>query len=155
MAVEGSSPFTRFRKDNSDPDCLKMRFRRWLAVLISVTVGAGICSSLVLFSGSGRPGPVCEDCNVVLITVDTLRADHLGCYGYERDTTPVLDALASDDILFENVVTPRPKTTPSLVSMLTGLNPFRHGIRELYQPLREAVTLPVILHNEGFPLRLS
>ena len=69
--------------------------------------------SLVLLGGlltacSQEAGPAsgypCSDCNVILISLDTLRADHLSAYGYERPTSPVLEALAEDGVLFESFV---------------------------------------------------
>jgi arylsulfatase len=64
-----------------------------------------------------------RDPDVVLITIDTLRADHLGCYGYPRTTSPRLDALAREGILFENVVASCSFTGPSVASILTGKYP--------------------------------
>jgi arylsulfatase A-like enzyme len=64
---------------------------------------------------------------VVLVSIDTLRPDHLGAYGYERATSPNLDALARDGVLFESAWAPSPWTLPSHASMLTGLSPYRHG----------------------------
>ncbi len=58
--------------------------------------------------------------NLVVITVDTLRADRLGCYGYRRIKTPQMDALAGEGVLFEQAFTPVPTTLPSHTSMFTG-----------------------------------
>jgi len=58
--------------------------------------------------------------NVILISIDTLRADHLGAYGYPRGTSPNIDALAEQGTLFKNAMCNWPKTTPSFVSMLTS-----------------------------------
>lgn len=66
--------------------------------------------------------------NVVLVTLDTLRADHLGCYGYFRDTSPSIDALAAESVLFEHCTVPMATTLPSHVSMLTGTWPLEHGV---------------------------
>lgn len=66
--------------------------------------------------------------NVILISVDTLRADHLGCYGYERDTSPNIDALAEDSFVFLNTYASSPWTLPSHVSMLTSLHGVRHQV---------------------------
>jgi len=66
--------------------------------------------------------------NIVLISIDTLRADHLGCYGYFRDTSPHMDAFARESIFFEQAYAPMATTLPSHVSMLTGLYPLEHGI---------------------------
>lgn len=65
--------------------------------------------------------------NVVLITIDTLRADHLGCYGYERDTSPFLDEIASEGTRFADPVSAASWTKPATGTILTGLYPSRHG----------------------------
>ena len=65
---------------------------------------------------------------VILVSLDTLRADHLSCYGYGRATSPRLDELASDSVLYENVFAPSPWTLPSHVSLLTGLDEINHGV---------------------------
>ncbi|UCB47015.1 MAG: sulfatase-like hydrolase/transferase, partial [Spirochaetota bacterium] len=62
----------------------------------------------------------CADCNIVIITIDTLRADHLGCYGYSRNTTPNIDRFAKESIIFENAYSPAPNTLPALRSIMTG-----------------------------------
>ncbi len=65
--------------------------------------------------------------NIVLIGVDTLRRDHVGCYGYRRPTTPNIDRLASEGVLFENAVSQSPWTLPSFATVLTSLYPTQHG----------------------------
>ncbi len=65
--------------------------------------------------------------NLVLIGIDTLRRDHLGCYGYDRQTSPNIDKLASEGVLFENVVSQAPWTLPSFASIFTSLYPSQHG----------------------------
>lgn len=79
--------------------------------------------------------------NVLLVTIDTLRADHVGCYGFERDTTPNLDGLAEEGLRFTHAQAPRSKTTPSVTSVLTGLYPHEHGVRDLASPLSPQVPL--------------
>lgn len=64
--------------------------------------------------------------NIVLITVDALRADHLGAYGYAEGTSPQIDALAGESMVFTNAYCPVPKTSASFASILTGLHPFFH-----------------------------
>jgi len=76
--------------------------------------------------------------NIILISIDTLRADHLGCYGYKRDTSPAIDALSRDSLLFRRFYSHSPSTLPSHMSMLTGLYPSRHGLLNL--PLGGAVS---------------
>jgi arylsulfatase A-like enzyme len=65
--------------------------------------------------------------NILLVSIDTLRADHLGCYGYGRDTSPNLDELAGEGVLFRQAIAPSTWTLPSHASMLTGLYPHKHG----------------------------
>ncbi len=66
--------------------------------------------------------------NIVLITIDTLRADHLSCYGYERETSPNIDKVAEEGILFKNVIAPSSWTSPSMVSLFTSTYPINHGV---------------------------
>jgi arylsulfatase A-like enzyme len=68
------------------------------------------------------PGP-----NVILLVIDTLRADALGCYGYERPTSPNIDGLAANGTLFQSASSPAAWTKPSTATLLTGLHPSRHG----------------------------
>jgi len=68
--------------------------------------------------------------NVILITIDTLRADRLGCYGSKTVETPHIDALAAKGTLFEETITPVPLTLPSHASILTGRYPAEHGVRD-------------------------
>jgi arylsulfatase A-like enzyme len=88
---------------------------------------------------------------VVLVSVDTLRADHLGCYGYERETSPAVDALAKEGALFLNTYAPSPWTLPSHVSLLTSLNGVRHQV--YYEEDRMdpgQITLAEMLRSKGF-----
>ena len=66
--------------------------------------------------------------NVIFIALDTLRADHMGCYGYTRNTTPHIDALAERGVLFENMIAENNVTQSSFVTMMTGKNPIAHGV---------------------------
>lgn len=66
--------------------------------------------------------------NVILISIDTLRADHVGCYGYPKDTTPNLDKFAKEGVRFQKVICPFPSTLPSHMSILTSLYPEVHGV---------------------------
>ena len=91
-------------------------------LLISLALGAG-CGPRAL------PAPAFPGAPVVLISIDTLRADHLPAYGYAKVETPNIDALQRDSILFENAYSHCPLTLPSHLSMLTGLLPAEHGVR--------------------------
>ena len=66
--------------------------------------------------------------SVVMITIDTLCADHLGCYGYFRDTAPFLCGLAADGVLFERAITTMATTLPAHTSLMTSAYPARHGV---------------------------
>ncbi len=68
-----------------------------------------------------------DDSNLIVILVDTLRADHLGSYGHQQPTSPYLDRLAKDSIVFDRVVAPASQTVPSMLSLWSGLYPSRHG----------------------------
>ena len=90
--------------------------------------------------------------NVLLVTLDTVRSDRLGCYGYELAETPTLDALARHAVLFEDAVAPAPITLPSHATMLTGLYPPNHGVRDnglfVLDPRHQ--TLTETLSDEGY-----
>lgn len=94
--------------------------------------------------------------NIVLISLDTLRADHLGCYGYERDTSPNIDNLAKKGVLFKNVVSQSEKTAPSHMTMFTSLYPSVHRVslgktvNSMSILPAQFTTLPQILKDQGF-----
>lgn len=101
-------------------------------------------------------GPPAEQWNVLLVTLDTTRADRLGCYGYEAARTPNIDGLAKDGVLFERALSTAGITPMSHSSILTGLNNYEHGMRVFYSEevshkLKESVdTLPEILRARGY-----
>jgi arylsulfatase A-like enzyme len=66
--------------------------------------------------------------NIVIIAIDSLRADHLGCYGYPKATSPAIDALAAESIVFDSAFASGIPTMPSFTTLYTGLHPYRHGI---------------------------
>src|SRR5215471_8610355 len=68
--------------------------------------------------------------NIVVITIDTLRADHVGCYGYKQVHTPNIDALASDGVKFNRAFTPVPITLPSHTVIFTGTYPTLNGMHD-------------------------
>jgi arylsulfatase A-like enzyme len=108
----------------------------------------GLLSALVLLVSCAEPRVLPD---VVLITVDTLRADHLGAYGYPNARTPHLDRLAGRGRVFQQAVTPFPRTTPAIASLLTALSPARHGSREVGRPLSTSIPLlPEILATHGW-----
>ncbi|MDX1643148.1 MAG: sulfatase [Thermoanaerobaculia bacterium] len=87
----------------------------------------------------------------VLISIDTLRADHLGVFGYERPTTPFIDSLAARGVLFENAFVQLPGTLPSHMSMLTGLYPEEHAVISPDSVLpTDILTISERFHAAGF-----
>ncbi|MHC5060244.1 MAG: tetratricopeptide repeat protein [Planctomycetota bacterium] len=90
--------------------------------------------------------------NVLLISIDTCRADHLSCYGYPQKNTPNIDAIAAEGVLFENAISPAPITLPAHSSMLTGTVPPYHGVHNNgdYQLKQSNITLAQILKQNGF-----
>jgi arylsulfatase len=106
---------------------------------------------VLLFNQCGKTPPTAEKPNIVLIAVDTLRADHLGCYGYPLATSPRIDALAKNSLFFEHAFCPIPKTSSSFASMMTGLHPFVHKTRPNRGPLDERfTTLAEVLKADGY-----
>lgn len=88
---------------------------------------------------------------IILISIDTLRADHLGCYGYERETSPRIDQLASNSIRFDNAISASNWTLPSHVSLMTSQSPSIHGVVDdrVAMPA-EAITLAEALDDKGY-----
>lgn len=133
------------------------RGRWWLAGGALVLI-AGVLLVLKLAGGSTRGLPPelisgsARDYNVVVITLDTTRADHLGCYGYAAAQTPVLDELARHSVRFDDAVSPLPLTLPSHTSMFTGLDPPRHGVRNNteYRLDPALTTLAEVLKDAGY-----
>lgn len=104
--------------------------------------------ALLLVIGCGEPKPW----NVIVFTLDTTRADHLGCYGHPKASTPNIDALAADGVLFEEAVTAIPITTPSHSTIFTGRYPLAHGVRDngLFVLPESEVTLAERLQEAGW-----
>jgi arylsulfatase A-like enzyme len=119
-----------------------------LAALVGVAACAGGPPDLERL---GRPGRAAEF-NLLLITVDTLRADRLGCYGHAQATTPVVDGLAARGIRFEQAVCTAPITLPSHASLLTGLDVPDHGVRHngTFKLGPEHTTLAETLQSRGY-----
>ncbi len=113
-----------------------------------VLAGAGVAAVSILLLLAPR---LAAPPNLVLITIDTLRADHLGCYGYERDTSPNIDGLARDGTLFEQARVQWPKTNASVASLLTSTYGATNGVRAAASSLdRRLVTLAEMLAEAGY-----
>jgi arylsulfatase A-like enzyme/Tfp pilus assembly protein PilF len=104
--------------------------------------------ALLVLAGCGRQPRL----NLLLLTIDTCRADHFSCYGYDLLHTPNVDGLATEGVLFEAARTCVPITLPSHVSIMTGLYPSSHGVREngMYKTPDSLLTLAEILKDEGY-----
>jgi arylsulfatase A-like enzyme len=120
-------------------------FIRRVVLVLAVVIPA-------LVMGARRPAVVKrQQMNLLLILVDTLRADHLGCYGYRRPTSPHIDRLASESVVFERAYSHSPWTMPSVGSLFTSLEPKDHGIATWKQPLDERLlTLAEHLRAHGY-----
>jgi len=89
--------------------------------------------------------------NIVLLSIDALRADHLGCYGYPRGCSPTLDSLAASGVIFRNAVAQYPMTSPNFATMFTGTYPAIHGIKRVQTILDDRnVTLAEVLRAAGY-----
>jgi len=112
--------------------------------LLGLLLACGLILTAVLWPRS-RPA-------ILLITLDTLRADHLSCYGESHAKTPVLDRLAGAGVRFESAVTAAPLTLPSHATILTGVFPPDHGVRDngFYKLGPEVETVPERLADSGY-----
>ena len=121
-----------------------LEFRVVLLLLAMMVVSGGFLISCGLSGKSVR-------C-VILISIDTCRADHLSCYGYPRTITPNIDELAMESMLFTSAYSPVPMTQPAHASMLTGTIPPVHGVHDNYdyQLSQSNVTLAEILGQSGY-----
>ena len=109
--------------------------------------GVGAIANPTLVSGAHRD----DRPNLLIVSLDTLRARNVGAYGYARDTTPFFDAFARRGTLFETAITTSVTTGPSHMSLFTGLYPVNHGMRsgkEFKHP--DAVTLTTLLRDTGY-----
>ena len=127
---------------------------------ISKTVRIGVlltAASLMCAGCGGDAAPVDTRPNIVLITLDTTRADHLGTYGYFRDTSPRFDAFADEAITFDRLIVPVATTLPSHLSILTSSHPLEHGVLanttqggERFLPAPELVSFAMVASAAGY-----
>src|SRR5262245_8746738 len=114
------------------------------SLAMAVVLGLGACAK----SGASEA----LRSNLLLITLDTTRADRLGCYGYAAAKTPVLDALAARGVVFDEAYTPAPMTLPAHTTLMTGLLPPQHGARVngLHKLASDVPTMAERLSKEGY-----
>ena len=112
-----------------------------LALVVAATLSASACST----------GPAIPADHVVLVTIDTLRADHLDCYGYPRPTAPFLCGLAEEGVLFETAYSSSSHTAPSHTSMFTSLHLVQHKVLANGEPLDGTVyTVAEMFRDMGY-----
>ncbi len=122
---------------------MKKRLMSIVTIIIIILIIIGLLATRVFRTRLPRNLSQTTEPNIIIITLDTTRADYLGCYGNEHIRTPVLDTLAREGVLFEQAFSVQPVTLPTHASILTGLNPYQHGIRDnnMYRLSPEFVTL--------------
>jgi arylsulfatase A-like enzyme len=115
---------------------MRLRISLFLACLAGLTLACGDST---------------QRFNVIIIGLDTLRPDHLGCYGYTRRTSPHIDAIAAQGVLFRNVVSKAPWTHPSFATVFTSLYPTQHGATTVKTRMRtDFPTLASTLAARGY-----
>lgn len=126
------------------------------SLLLSGALGVACVVAVALVARAREPADVAGGTrvpsHVVLVSIDTLRADHLGCYGNKTVRTPSLDALARESVLFEDTISAIPLTNPSHTTMLTGVYPGEHRVKgNAPEPIQgDHPTLPRLLGATGF-----
>jgi arylsulfatase A-like enzyme/Flp pilus assembly protein TadD len=156
----GSAPYINFVPACSTPERISLAscaLRLTNAVAAHFRGGLGgrlvIALGLLVLIGCGPPWADSDPPErVVLITVDTLRADHVGCYGAARAHTPHMDALAASGVRFVVAIAPTPVTLPSHASLMTALDPPAHGVRHnsIYALSQSMPTLAEQMQQAGF-----
>src|ERR1700688_1911402 len=137
---------------------MRRQIRNGAAAPVALTAGLALAVLLGCDRGAARRPPAESQPplprgtrGLVLISIDTLRADHLGCYGYPRPTSSFLDELARRATLFEEAYAPFPSTLVSHMSIFTGLYPREHGVLPPNSVLSSQVeTLPEVFQRHGF-----
>ena len=134
------------------PESLEQTIPTWVEEFALAVSGETVADGL---SDSPQPG---QRPHVLLISLDTLRADHLGAWGYDRPTSPFLDALARNGVRFQSVYSQSPKTAPSHMTLFTGNYPSAHGAHftyetsppAIYPVARDLQLLPEIIRRAGY-----
>jgi arylsulfatase A-like enzyme len=127
----------------------------WGLLAASVVAIVGVGTFIARIPSSATPvdaasPPPAGSPNIILITLDTVRADHFSSYGYSRQTTPYLDQFARQGVLFENAIAPASWTLASHASIFTGLLPHQHGADWTVPLLAGPHTLAEILGSRGY-----
>ena len=113
-------------------------------IIVLTLVFPSVSASMAEMTGNNRP-------NILLFTIDACRPDHFCCYGYNRNTTPNINKLAKEGVLFTHAFSQSAWTTPGMISIFTSLYPPTHGVDAKDRTLREDVlTLPKVLKGNGY-----
>jgi arylsulfatase A-like enzyme/Tfp pilus assembly protein PilF len=118
------------RPEPPPPPAYVKRLRRWRFALILVVLFAAVVAAAATGWRFARTSSAPSNGPIILISIDTLRADHLPLYGYRNVRTPAIDALAAEGVVFERAYAHSPQTLPSHVSLLSGQLPFETGVRD-------------------------
>jgi arylsulfatase A-like enzyme len=123
-------------------DGLRRSRQGWASLLVATLLVSAACQ----LGDQTRPDP-----NVILIVIDTLRADHLSGYGYYRNTTPKLDAFIQEGVRFDSAIATGSWSPPSQISIITGVNPYLHGVNDFGQRIRDEIDpLGSLLKKQGY-----
>jgi arylsulfatase A-like enzyme/Flp pilus assembly protein TadD len=128
------------------------RIAGWLFAIVGIVLLAWGAATWLRAPGGGTSVKSRAGDNLLLITLDTTRADHIGCYGGDERVTPNIDRLAENGVVFEQVTATAPITLPSHTSMLTGLDPIHHGVRNngMFTLPEDRQTLAHMLRDRGY-----
>ena len=125
-----------------------MKYKRLLFILFLII---GVLMITFFYENFNRKDINCNDCNVILISIDALRADHLGVYGYSKNITPNIDKIAKEGLIFANAYSQAPLTRPSISSLMTSKYPHEHGVFTNRYVLNESeTTLAEILKSKKY-----
>src|SRR5262249_52021856 len=122
--------------------------RRFFSTALLLLLVLLVALSVSIASDSSAPAHP----NIVLISIDTLRADALGCYGNKQIQTPNIDELSKSSLIFRNLISSVPLTLPSHASLLTGMLPVHHGIHDNHAARLDPnqMTLALALKQTGY-----
>jgi len=128
----------------------KLQIVSIFSLLVFACIMTG-CAREVTRAKLGKNRDVSSPINVILVTISTLRADHVGCLGYHRDTTPNFDGFARQNLLFRNAFATSGWMMPAYGSVITSLYPSRHGATHIEKKLGpQHYTLAEILKDNGY-----
>lgn len=130
---------------------MSKQYKIWSACIV-VTFVVCLTGVILLHRNTLKRGASCVNCNVLIMDIDTLRADDLPCYGYARNTAPHLCAFAKKAVLFEHNYSPATWTLPSIFTTITSLYTPFHRVRSIFTDVLspDIPTLPKVLHAAGY-----